>query len=61
MDKQHKNWEEIHHRLRALEAADLEDEAKMLTQAYEALLSAYQEARTLNDEMEMLISETLTS
>ena len=47
--------------LQALEAADQEQEAEILKKAYECLLCAYQESRALNDEMEMLVKDTLTS
>ena len=57
----HKKWEKIHHCLQALEAADQEQEAEILKKAYECLLCAYQESRALNDEMEMLVKDTLTS
>ena len=56
-----KKWEKIHHCLQALEAADQEQEAEILKKAYECLLCAYQESRALNDEMEMLVKDTLTS
>ena len=57
----HKKWEKIHHRLQALEAADQEQEAEILKKAYECLLCAYQESRALNDEMDMLVKDALTS
>ena len=57
----HKKWEKIHHCLQALEAADQEQEAEILKKAYECLLCAYQESRALNDEMEMLVKDALTS
>lgn len=50
----HEKWENIDHRLRMLETADQEEEAGLLGEAYERLISAYQEARELNDEMEGL-------
>ena len=53
--------EKIHHRLQALEAADQEQEAEILKKAYECLLCAYQESRALNDEMDMLVKDALTS
>ena len=61
MEELHKKWEKIHHCLQALEAADQEQEAEILKKAYECLLCAYQESRALNDEMEMLVKDTLTS
>ena len=54
MEELHKKWEKIHHCLQALEA-------EILKKAYECLLCAYQESRALNDEMEMLVKDTLTS
>lgn len=48
----HEKWKNIDHRLRMLDAADQEEEAGLLGEAYERLISAYQEARELNDEME---------
>ena len=57
----HEKWKEIDHRLRMLEAADQEEEAGLLSEAYERLISAYQEAREINDELEGLLKETLTN
>ena len=54
-------WENIDHRLRMLETAYQEEEAGLLGEAYERLISAYQEARELNDEMEGLVKSTLTN
>ena len=54
-------WEKIHHRLRMLDRADRQEEAALLEEAYEDLVSAYQEARELNDEMEALLKDTLMS
>lgn len=53
------DWEKIHHRLVNLTLSDQEEEAELLKDAYERLMSAYQEARELNDEMEMLLQEAL--
>ena len=50
----HEKWKNIDHRLRMLDAADQEEEAGLLGEAYERLISAYQEARELNDEMKNL-------
>lgn len=55
----HEKWEQIDHRLKQLNLADQEDEAELLSEAYEQLIFAYQEARELNDEMESLVKETL--
>ena len=44
-----------------LDADDQEEEADLLREAYEHLISAYQEARELNDEMEELVRNTLMS
>ena len=52
-------WEKIDHRLKQLDLADQEDEAELLSEAYEQLIFAYQEARELNDEMESLVKGTL--
>lgn len=54
-------WENIDHRLRMLETVDQEEEAGLLGEAYERLISAYQEARELNDEMEGLVKDALTN
>ena len=50
----HEKWEHSNHRLRMLDAADQEEEAGLLSEAYEHLICAYQEARELNDELEEL-------
>ena len=55
----HEKWEQIVHRLKQLYLADQEDEAELLSEAYEQLIFAYQEARELNDEMESLVKGTL--
>ena len=57
----HEKWENIDHRLRMLETVDQEEEAGLLGEAYERLISAYQEARELNDEMEGLVKGDLTN
>ena len=57
----HEKWENIDHRLRMLETADQEEEAGLLGEAYERLISAYQEARELNDKMEGLVKDALTN
>lgn len=57
----HEKWENIDHRLRMLETVDQEEEAGLLGEAYERLISAYQEARELNDEMEGLVKDALTN
>ena len=51
--------EKIDHRLRELDAADQEEEAGLLSEAYERLIRAYQEAREINDELEELLKNTL--
>ena len=56
----HEKWKTIDHRLRMLEAADQKEEAGLLSEAYEQLISAYQEARELNDEMAELVKSALT-
>ena len=55
----HEKWKNIDHRLRMLDAADQEEEAGLLGEAYERLISAYHEARVLNDEMEELVKDAL--
>ena len=55
----HEKWEQIDHRLRILDAADQEEEAGLLSEAYECLISAYQEAREINDELEEFFKATL--
>lgn len=55
----HEKWEQIDHRLKQLDLADQEDKAELLSEAYEQLIFAYQEARELNDEMESLVKGTL--
>ncbi|MBD9163617.1 MAG: hypothetical protein EGP80_06795 [Blautia wexlerae] len=57
----HEKWEPIDHRLKQLDLADQEDEAELLSEAYEQLIFAYQEARELNDEMESLVKGTLSN
>ena len=57
----HEKWKELDHRLRMLDMADQKEEAALLNEAYEHLISAYQEARELNDEMEELVKSTLTN
>ncbi|MGN0400312.1 MAG: hypothetical protein ACI4EO_09365 [Blautia sp.] len=61
MSDLHERWEKIHHRLRNLDSADQEKEAELLSEAYDMLISAYQESRELNDEMELLVKDALTS
>ena len=53
--------EKIDHRLRELDAVDQEEEAELLNEAYERLISAYQEAREINDELEELLKSALTN
>lgn len=57
----HEKWKQIDHRLKQLDLADQEYEAELLSEAYEQLIFAYQEARELNDEMESLAKETLSN
>ena len=57
----HEKWKQIDHRLKHLDLADQEDEAELLSEAYEQLIFAYQEARELNDEMESLAKEALSN
>ena len=55
----HEKWEHINHRLRMLDAADQEEAAGLLSEAYERLICAYQEAREINDELEELLKKAL--
>ena len=55
----YKKWKNIDHRLRMLDAADQVEEAGLLGEAYERLISSYQKARGLNDEMEELVKDAL--
>ena len=57
----HEKWENIDHRLRQLDAADQEEESGLLSEAYERLISAYQEAREINDELEELLKNALVN
>ena len=59
MGSLHEKWEKIDIRLKRLDALDRESESEVLAEAYENLISAYQEARELNDEMSILLSDTL--
>lgn len=54
-------WEQIDHRLRILDAADQEEKAGLLSEAYECLISAYQEAREINDELKELLKDALAN
>ena len=55
----HEKWELSNHRLRMLDVADQEEEAGLLSEAYEHLICAYQEAREINDELEELLKNAL--
>lgn len=55
----HEKWEHSNHRLRMLDAADQEEEAGLLSEAYKHLICAYQEAREINDELEELLKNAL--
>ena len=55
----HEKWEHSNHRLRMLDVADKEEEAGLLSEAYEHLICAYQEAREINDELEELLKNAL--
>lgn len=57
----HEKWEKIDHRLSELDAVDQEEEAGLLGEAYERLISAYQEAREINDELEEFLKNALTN
>lgn len=51
----HEKWKKIDHRLRMLDLSDEMEESDLLIEAYEMLISAYQESRELNIEMEELL------
>ena len=55
----HEKWEHSNHRLRMLDTADQEEKAGLLSEAYEHLICAYQEAREINDELEELLKNAL--
>lgn len=55
--KLQEQWEIIHMRLRKLDGIDDEEEERLLSQAYESLMAAYQESRSLNREMEFLLQD----
>lgn len=57
----HEKWKMLDCQLRELDFIDQEEEAGLLSEAYEQLIFAYQKARELNDEMEQLIKDTLGS
>lgn len=59
MSSLHEQWENIDTRLKRLDALDRESESEILAEAYENLILAYQESRELNDEMSILLSDTL--
>lgn len=61
MGRLEKEWKKIYHRLRKLDRMDAEEEAKLLREAYDNLLTAYQKARGLNDEMELFVMDALRS
>lgn len=50
-------WEGLHKRLESLTYADRKEEAELLSEAYDSLIKAYQEARDLNIELEELLGE----
>lgn len=60
MGSLHEQWEKIDTRLKKLDVLDRESESEILAEAYENLILAYQEARELNDEMNILLSSTLS-
>lgn len=57
MESARQRWESIHHRLENLDVADQRDEPALIHDAYELLVTAYQEARELNDEMDEIMRE----
>lgn len=50
-------WEKIQARFQKLDWEDEQEESELLKDAYENLIRAYQEARSLNEEMEELLKE----
>ena len=59
METLHDVWEKLNLRLRRLDRLNQKNEAELLADAYEELISTYQESRELNDEMEVLLRSTL--
>ena len=57
----HEKWKTIDHRLRMLDYADQKEEVGLLSEAYDRLISAYQEAHEINDELEVLLKDALTN
>jgi len=57
METTKEKWEKIHQRIMQLNNADETEESELLSEAYELLIEAYQEARELNSEMEELLME----
>lgn len=50
-------WDGLHKRLESLTYADQEEEAELLSEAYDRLTKIYQEARELNIELEELVGK----
>lgn len=50
-------WEKIQANLQKLDWEDEQEESELLKDAYENLIRAYQEARSLNEEMEEPLKE----
>lgn len=55
----HERWKTLNERLRQLDADDLQEEPKLLIDAYDMLMRAYQESRSLNDEMQELVNDMM--
>ena len=55
----HERWQALNERLRQLDADDLQEEPKLLIDAYDMLMRAYQESRSLNDEMQELVNDMM--
>lgn len=50
-------WQALDARIRRLDFLDSQDEAELISEAYNNLIFAYQEARSLNDELSELACE----
>lgn len=50
-------WQALDARLRRLDFLDSQEEAVLVSEAYNNLIFAYQEARSLNDELAKLACE----
>lgn len=55
----HERWLKLDQRLHQLDAEDLQEEPQLLIDAYDQLMRAYQESRSLNAEMQELVDDML--